>query len=230
MIKCSVCGTENDSLSVTCARCKGYLQSRKDALNLFETLWGVVESPRSTFRQIVLARHKNYTVILSAVFGIALVYGGVWFRHLGNLVTNRMILGLSGLVLGPPVGVVTVVLIAVAMKFSGRLVGGKAGFWSLHAVAAYASVPIICSLAFVFPVELAVFGLNLFGTNPHPMVINPGAYVTLLGLDALAIGWWSILMVNALIAANGLTKTRAAVAGMLLVMLLSATMLPAIVL
>ena len=60
MITCSICGVQNDELAVLCSSCKSYLQSKVDSLNLFATIWQLIENPRAAFKKIVLARHKNY--------------------------------------------------------------------------------------------------------------------------------------------------------------------------
>lgn len=230
MTTCRVCGTSNDPLALTCSHCKGYLQAKVDALNLFETIWGIVESPGATLRRIVLARHKNYVLLLSALFGIALVYGIVWFRHAGNSIADPVLLGATGLILGPPVGLVLVGLFAVAMTRVSRMLGGKASLRNSHAVAAFATIPIVCSLVLVFPVELAVFGFDLFRSNPHPMVINPLAYTTLIGFNALAIAWSWWLVLEGAIVANSFTRLRAAGLAVMLLVLCGATLAPLVLL
>jgi hypothetical protein len=222
MITCPVCRTPNESFEPVCTSCGSFLQSRVDALNLFETAWGLVESPRKTFRRIVLARHKNYVFILSALFGIALVYGAIWYRSLGNRVDSAAMLMLAGPVLGPPVGILTVSLLAWVATLAGRMLGGKAGFRIMRAVTAYATVPVLLSLVVVFPAELAVFGMDLFRTNPHPMVISPIAYLVLLGLDTAAVVWSWLLLLEGAVIAQGFTRMRAVILVLLLVLVSAA--------
>ncbi len=209
MIVCPVCGTENDNLAVTCMECRSYLQGKVDNLNLFGTVWGLIESPRATLRRIVLARHKNYVLFLSALFGIALVYGLIWFKKLGNRITDPALIMGIGLLAGPVAGIACAFLLGGALAALSRLYGGKAGFRNAHALVAYASVPVILSLVFVFPVELAVFGRDFFGTNPHPMVVAPITYLMLIGLDALCIIWGWILLAEGALIASSVTRLRA---------------------
>lgn len=225
-IVCGVCGQENDPLAAVCIRCKGYLQGRVDALNLFETLWGLVESPRLTFRRIALARHKNYVLPLSALFGVALVYGVLWARHMGNTITDPVLLAGAGLVLGPPVGLAVIGLVAAVTAMLIRRLGGTAGFRTVHAVTAYAVMPVVCSLVLVFPAELAVFGFDIFRTNPHPMIINPPAYMTLVALDALAVCWMWFLVLEGIIVAGGFTRLRALVVALVLLLLCGGVLVP----
>ena len=89
--------------------------------------------------------------------------------------------------------------------------GGKGGFRNTFAVLAYAHVPVVLSLCFVFPVELAIFGRYLFDANPSPMVISPVLYLALLGLDAAALVWTVLLMIEGLAVAHTITRERGVV-------------------
>ena len=64
-----------------------------------------------------------------------------------------------------------------------RVTGRKIAPRNAFALFAYAATPIVLSLVIVFPIEIAVFGVYLFDTNPPPMVLNPIAFIVLVGLD-----------------------------------------------
>lgn len=209
MIRCSVCGHENDDLAVICVSCKSYLQSKVDTLDLFQTFWALILSPRATFRRIVLSKHKNYVFLLSALFGMALAFTILWFKNLGHLFPNLIILLLTGTIAGPLIGIAFVFLFSAVMLALGRLLGGTASSRNTFGVVAYASAPIILTLIFVFPIEIAIFGLDFFGNNPSPLVIKPFVYVALIGFDVLAVVWAWFLLVEGAIVANGFTRARA---------------------
>jgi len=208
MIRCPVCGHENGDFETVCASCKSYLQSKVDTLDLFSSIWGLIHSPRAAFRRIVLSRHKNYVVLLTALLGMAILYSVLWFRNMGRLFSNLFTVLLSGVVAGPPVGLAFAALFTIVMVRLGHLLGGKTTFRGMYAVVAYASVPILLTLVFVFPVEVAIFGLYLFDNNPPPLVINPVLYITLLGLDGLGVLWAWLLLIEGSIIANGFSRGR----------------------
>jgi hypothetical protein len=208
MIRCSVCGHENDDLAVVCISCKSYLQTKVDTLDLFQTLWSLIISPRAAFRRIALSRHKNYAFLLSSLLGIALVFTILWFKNLGRLFPNLIVLLLTGLVAGPFVGIAFVSLFCAVMIVLGRLLGGKATRRNTFGVVAYASMPIVLSLVLVFPIEVAIFGLDFFDNNPSPLVIKPFVYVALLGFDSLAVLWSWLLLIEGSIVANGFTRAH----------------------
>ena len=83
MIECRVCGAENGDLALTCGKCKSYLQAKVDTLDLFATAWGILESPARTFKRVVLAKRKNYVVLLSVFLGIGAMAAAVSYQNLG---------------------------------------------------------------------------------------------------------------------------------------------------
>lgn len=219
MIQCTVCGTENDDLAVLCKNCKSYLQTKVDTLDLFNTIWMLVESPRRAMKRIVLARYKNYVFVLSALLGISLAYTVMWYRNLGKVFNDLFVILLGGLLAGPVAGILFVLLCSMVLAVCARMLGGKATVRNTRAVVAYSAVPIVFALVFVLPVEVAVFGLSFFDNNPSPLVLKPVEYVTLIGLDVLATLWSWVLLVEGIVVANGFTRLKSAMAGLVVLLL-----------
>ena len=211
MIACPVCGQQNDDLAVVCSSCHGYLQSKVDNLNLFETIWQLMERPRVAFKRIVLATHKNYVYLLSSLLGMSLTFGYFWLRKIGSEFSNVITLVGAGGLIGVGVGILFVVLVSVVLVRCVRLMGGKASIRNTMAVIAYAGVPIVISLAFVFPLEIAIFGKDFFGSNPPPIVINAPVYVALLGFDSIAVLWTLVLLYHGLSVLTGFRTVKSIV-------------------
>jgi hypothetical protein len=211
MLKCPVCGAENDAFAIVCTSCKAFVQAKVDTLDLFRTIWGLLESPRATFRRIGLAREKNYVFALSGLFGIALVYAFMWYRNLGAKIPELLMLLGIGVAAGLILGIILVLFFAWVLTVLGRLAGGKASFRNMRAVTAYASVPVIVSLVCIFPLEVAIFGRYFFDANPPPLVMNPIVYVTLLGFDAAAVLWSFLLLVIGTGVVAGIHRVRSMV-------------------
>jgi hypothetical protein len=208
MITCSVCGQENDDLSIICSSCKSYVQGRVDALNLFETVWGIIEAPGATFKRIVLARHKNYTFILSALFGICLVFELAWYKSVAEHVSSLLTIVAAAAIVGPVLGIAVVWVLSVVLLRASRLLKGNGTRRNLYAVIAYASMPMVLVLVFIVPLQTAVFGIDFFGTNPPPMIIRPIEYTVLLCIKGLAALWTFALIVKGTIAANAFDKSK----------------------
>lgn len=211
MIACPVCGQQNDDLAILCTSCRGYLQSKVDNLNLFETIWRLMEGPKGAFKRIVLSTHKNYVYLLSCLLGISMTFGYFWLRNAGSEFGNVLALVAAGGLIGVGVGILfSVVLSFVLVRFI-RLLGGKATVRNTMAVIAYSSVPIALSLVFVFPLEIAIFGTDFFGTNPPPIVINPAVYIALLAFDAAAVIWALVLLYHGVAVLTGFRRVKSIV-------------------
>ncbi len=191
MVHCPICGSENGSFATVCVSCKGFLRAKIENLDLFATVWMIVESPSAAFLKIVLSKHKNYVVLLSALFGIAVTYEFFWFMRWGNSSVNLFSLLAGGLVAGPFVGIIFLGAISLFLV----QIGPKSVWKNTLAVVAYAGTPVIFSLVFIFPVEIAVFGGYFFGSNPPPVVLDPVAYYTLRTISAL-VGLWAVFLVG----------------------------------
>ncbi len=221
MITCSVCGLENDDLRTLCVSCKSFIQGRVDALNLFETIWGIIESPTATFRRIVLAKHKNYSVVLSSLAGVALVFYGAWYKHIADRIESLLPIVGAALIAGPIAGIFFVLALAYVVRFLSRRIGGTPEFKSLFAAIAYSTVPLGFAVVFLIPIEIAVFGSDFFGTNPPPMAIRPLEYSVLLALKALSGIWMMFLLVRATMAANAFPKSKLFPVGLMLTSLIA---------
>ena len=189
-----MCGTENDDFAVVCVSCKGYIQAKVDTLDLFRTIWGLIESPGSTFRRIALAGSKNYVLPLTFAFGIALVYAMLWRGNYGVREPQLTTLLGIGVVAGPVLGGILFWVLSRILSAVSRATGRKIAKRNAFALFAYAASPVVLSLVIVFPLEIAVFGVYLFDNNPPPIVLNPAAFVVLAGLDVIASVWFVVLL------------------------------------
>lgn len=194
MTKCTVCFTENDPFATICRRCGSFLQNRVPNLNLFETLWGILESPTKTFPKITLAEHKNFSLFLFSLFGVSVSFTGFWYYQLGNRFSSLPELLIYAFAIGLVGGVVVPPFIAFLYHIVGRMFGRKATYRTGYSILAYSTTPVVLSLVIVLPIELMTFGMFMFTANPHPFVIKPTSYVVLVVFDVL-VALWAIWLV-----------------------------------
>lgn len=195
MITCPVCLAENDDFATTCTKCKAFLQNRVPNLDLFQTAWKILESPRATFRQIVLAEHKNFSLLLFALFGINLSFTAFWYFKLGSRFDTLLDLLPWALLIGLGLGAVTAVVLTLAYHVVARILGGAGGWKDSMALLAYSLIPIAISLLILLPIELLTFGMYFFTSNPPPYTLKPVSYVLLVGIEALLALWSFILVI-----------------------------------
>jgi len=189
MISCSVCAHSNDDLETVCVMCGSFIQDRIPNLDFFSTMWQVVESPKAAFHRIIVAEHKNYVLFQMLFLGIAASFALLWARHAGNEFDNLIYLLLLGVVLGIGIALPIGGMMALTVHVLLKLFGGKGVMKNTYAVFGWSLTPILLSVSFVLPIELASIGLRLFSTNPSPMDVKPVVYVVLLFLDAFALAW-----------------------------------------
>jgi len=208
MILCSVCQTENDIYATICKKCGSFLQNRVPNIDLFDTLWRVVENPRKAFHSIMLAEHKNYSLFLYVLSGIYSVFFAFWYFRIGDRFENILSLILWALLIGVSLGCVLYPIISFLHFILTKLSEGKAAFRSSIGITSYSSIPFIISLVLLLPIELMTFGMFLFTFNPHPITIKPVSYVVLVGLNAVMILWAFILMTIGTNAGNQIVLSK----------------------
>ncbi len=194
MINCPVCSTDNHHLAIICKKCGAYLQNKIETLDLFTTAWRVLERPSKTFHTISVSRHKNYSIFLSLVAGIGFTFFIFWLINAGEL-TNSLLRFLgTGLLIGPPLGLLTVVIFSIVCVIIARIMRMKMQFKNCYAVTAYALIPMVFSVVLVLPLEIMTFGVYFFSKNPSPYLLKPTTYVLLLILDGIFAIWTVILI------------------------------------
>jgi hypothetical protein len=109
---------------------------------------------------------------------------------------------------GPFIGIGLLFVMSVVLQRATRMFGGHATRRNLWAALSYATMPMAFSLVFIVPLQLAIFGLVFFGTNPPPSFVRPTEYYLLLGLKGAAVLWTLFLMVQATMSANGFERNR----------------------
>lgn len=211
MILCSVCKTENDIYATICKNCGSFLQNRIPNLDLFNTIWRVIENPQKAFRLIMLAEHKNYSLFLYVLCGISAVFSGFWFFKIGDRFENLPVLIIWALLIGILLGGVLCPIISSFHWILSKLISGKATFRTSVGITSYALMPFIISLLFLLPIELMTFGMYLFTFNPHPIAIKPVSYVVFIALNALMILWALILLTIGTKVGNQITLWKSAI-------------------
>jgi hypothetical protein len=209
-IHCPNCGVENNDLVIVCLRCGSFLQARVPTLDLFDTIWQLIEAPRKALRKIALAVHKNYVIFLSSFYGIGLAFFLLRILNLGEVFNNLLYLLFTAILIGPALGIIHVFLASLIGVLVGGLMRARMRFSNVLGVAAYATVPVNLSIVFVLPIELMTFGLFMFAQNPSPFVIKSTAYIIFMILDGSAVVWSLGLFVMGIRTLSNMRFLRAA--------------------
>jgi hypothetical protein len=193
MILCPVCSAPNHHLAIVCVSCKGYIQQKIDNLDLFHTLWTIIESPRKGFHTIALSQHKNYSLVVSGVAGIGLLFTSFWLLKVGDRNTQLINILIAGLCIGFPFGICFALAATWITKITAGIFGNELLFRDAFAVISYSLLPIAFSAIFILPLEVMTFGIYLFTRTPSPGTLYPVSFAIVCVLDA-ACGIWTILL------------------------------------
>lgn len=193
MIHCPVCNAPNHHLRVTCSACGSFIQQKVDNINLFEMLWKMIETPQKAFRSVALSKHKNYALSIGAGSGFGIAFFFFWIMKVGEFTDQFINILIAGLAIGPPLGVVFLLVSTIIEKIIFRIGGEKASFRDMFAITAYSFTPLMYSAIFILPLELITFGIYLFTRSPGVLQIKPISAIFLFGLDGVCVLWTVIL-------------------------------------
>jgi len=189
MIVCPVCQTMNHHLSVTCSSCGGFIQNKIENIDLFETIWKIIESPRQAFRTILLAKHKNYTIFLSGFAGIGFLFTLFWLFHIGEVTNQLFYIIVAGILFGPPIGIFIATVFSLILAIVLRSYRVSFSFKNAFAIVSYSLIPIVFTVILVLPIELLTFGRFTFTASPTPLTLKPLSAVLLFALDTVCTLW-----------------------------------------
>lgn len=177
MIICPICKTSNLHLNVICKECGAYLQTKVENIDLFQTLWWLIENPKRAFKTIALAKHKNYVLLLTLLFGLSISYFSLEFIKIQNSLDNVFKIIILGIILSIPLSsfvLISITTFIILIKKIFRL--QNISFKNIYSSISYAVFPLTSIFIILFPFKLLTFGANTFGNNPHPEVINKIVY------------------------------------------------------
>jgi hypothetical protein len=209
---CGACGGKNSPLALRCDACGAYLRDRVPALDLFSTLWGIVESPRATFLRIARSEQKNYTHVLFAGTGPVLVAAVFAAMKVGDAGVSFAEL-LAGIVFAAPVaGLFHGILAALLMMLLFRLRKMKLRYRDAAAGLAWSLSPLCWLSVLILPLQLGIFGLTLFSDNPSAWNVQPLPYWLLATVYAAAVIWTIVLLLRSQTPRSGGAHALVAVA------------------
>lgn len=153
-------------------------------LDLFSTIYNLWRYPDFTFRKIILAEHKNYTLLIALLeaVGISFLFmfivkaGDIFSIELGQLIV-------SGLTMAILIFLPFLYVFSILSYLSMRTARTGVKLRGFNCAMIYGLHPIALSAIILFPAEIAVYGPYFFSNNPSPSVINPLPFYFLCFLD-----------------------------------------------
>jgi hypothetical protein len=196
IVVCKNCQTENPFYQLICKNCKSFLRERIFNIDLWKVLSLLIESPVKGFQTIIYSEHKNFTALIlllaAGKFAIDLIFfsvlksGTPLIRFFPAFISVAILLALL------------MFIFSLLLFNLGRLIGVQTRLMDNFSILIYSLVPHIFALIILFPIEIVIFGGNLFSTNPSPFIIKPAIAYTLLVFELLIILWGIFLIISAI--------------------------------
>jgi len=192
---CPSCGTENSVLNLRCSACGAFIRDRVPAIDLFSALWGMIERPAATLLRYARSEQKNYVHLLFALTGPLLVAVLLSVLRAGDRDMAFGYVLLSVVLFGPFAGLILFSMVSWLAAAGLRVfLGLRLGYRLAAGYVAYASAPLMWASVIILPLQLGVFGITLFSSNPAAWSLQPVPFWLLAGLDGVALLWTVLLM------------------------------------
>ena len=186
---CKSCGAENPFYVSICKKCNFILRDKIVNIDLWSEIGRLIENPASAFRTIIQSEHKNFviSIILFAVIKLTMDSAFLSMLILKSKFTNFNFF--SNLILVLVFLIATLFIYSLFVKAITNPTNAKTRLKDNLAVLAYSLIPHAFALCIIFPIEIAVFGGNVFSTNPSPFLLKPTLAYVLSGFELLIVIW-----------------------------------------
>jgi hypothetical protein len=203
LLICNSCHEENPLFALNCSKCSAFLRPRISNIDLWHSIWKILESPVKTAETIIQADHKNFTIVLILLSSLKFSFvKSMVFNALkgnGSIIESFS----SSLLNGGLLFALGLVGFSFLMTSLNRTIGIKTRFLDNFSIYVYSFIPLILGMLVLLPINFALFGGYWFTFNPSPFIIKPMAATVLVVLDLLLF-LWSI----AIIMASTYTQTK----------------------
>lgn len=176
-------------------------------LNPWLAIW---TRPRATIRQQVASDPEAWVLALVALAGVGQLLGDASSRSYGDHVDLPTLLVLA-LLAGPLLGILGAYLGGWLLRWSGRLLGGRARPVEIRAAIAWSSVPYVAAMGLWIP-ELLLYGEELFTEATPRLDAEPGLQALLLAfvvVEIVAALWAFVAFLKCLGEVQGFSAWRA---------------------
>lgn len=197
---CSNCQTENPFYGIICTNCKSYLRERINNIDFWNILARLIDNPVSAFRRIIQSEHKNFIIFLIFFTSLKLLIDGRYLSLAVNKEEGSWNNFLLGLLIVLASFTILLFLYAAILKLIESQFQLKTRVQDNAAILVYAFIPIVFTLVIIFPLELTIFGGNVFSNNPSPFVLKKTLAYIFTILEVLCVLWTVALSIIAMYA------------------------------
>ena len=196
VLVCNNCHTENPFYQYNCIKCNAFLRTKIANIDLWDTLWKLLESPVKTGEQIIHAEHKNFVVIILILAGLKIGLSLLVFANAVLLFDNEISNPWIFIITASLYFVIFLLVVSFLITFFNNMFGLKNRFRDNVALYSYSFLPIVLTLIVLTPIEIAIYGIYWFTFNPSPLMFKPITTYVLLFIECLFIIWSFVLIIT----------------------------------
>lgn len=193
---CNNCGTENPFYAYICLNCKSFLRSKVANIDLWDTLWNLLDSPVKTSETIIHAEHKNFVGTILTLAGIKIGLSFLIVANALKLFGEEISGPFNFIVISTIIFILTLLIISSVLTLINKSVGIANRIKDNIALFAYSFLPIVITLIILTPIQLALYGVYWFTFNPSPILFKPMASYVIYFIEGIFYLWSVILLIT----------------------------------
>lgn len=198
LIVCRNCSHENNFYDLNCRNCKAILRPRVVNIDLWQTIWKLVESPSNAFKEVIQSEHKNFIFLLLFLIGLRFATLSFIFSNIVRDNQSAIEYLIGNVFLSVIYSAVIFVFFAFIMKILTALMGVSTRFKDNFSVLLYSFMPQLISLIVILPIIYGLFGQYWFIYNPSPFALKPVAAYIITGIEGFLTIYSLVLLIIAI--------------------------------
>lgn len=192
-IECGNCNSESDFFEMNCQNCGALLRDKFPNIDLFSTIWLLIESPSKAIKKIIFSEHKNYLTLLFILLTTKFVFTSFFLQSVFLEPVNyqrylSINFGIGFAVIG-----FIVLLFPLLQKKILQNSNVNTRYKDNLALLVFSQIPTILFLLLILPFEFALFGKFWLFSNPSPFMIKETAAYAFSIMEIIVL-IWSVLL------------------------------------
>lgn len=192
-IECGNCNSESDFFKMNCDNCGALLRDKFPNIDLFSTIWLLIESPSKAIKRIIFSEHKNYLIPLFILLITKFVFTSFFLQSvLIEPVDYQRYLSINFGIGFAVIGFL-VLLFPVLQKKILKSSKVNTRYKDSLAVLVFSQIPTILFLLLILPFEFALFGKFWLFSNPSPFIIKETTAYVFSIMEIIVLVWSALL-------------------------------------
>lgn len=192
-IRCENCNSDNDYFKMNCSNCGSLLRDKFPNIDLFSSIWLLIESPSKALKKIIYSDHKNYLFFLLFLLISKFVLTSFFIQS----VIVRPVEYQIYLSINFGIGFGIILSLALLFPLFQKIILKNRTILTRYkdnlSVLVFSQIPTILFLLILLPIEFALFGKFWLFSNPSPFMMKETAAYAFSIMEILVFIWSLIL-------------------------------------